>query len=147
MSSLYARATPRQARVLRIVEGAVRNASDAHPAKRIDDRMARSIAKRAAGTLTAAWSVLAAQGRQPLAPSDSRKGQPLNHSGTRDDNFPTSAREGAPAVGTRRTLTVLHREIGELAGEAKRSGNSERYAALVDALRMVVRQMEEDPDP
>lgn len=60
MVSLYKRATPAQELLLHIVEGAVLNAMDAHNIKR-DPRMARSIAKRAAGTLSAQWQdVLAA---------------------------------------------------------------------------------------
>lgn len=64
MASLYKRATPRQAQVLRMIEGACRNARDAHPGRPLDDMMIRSIAKRAAGTLTSQWgAVLAASER------------------------------------------------------------------------------------
>lgn len=62
MASLYNRATPSQARVLRIIEGAIKNACDAHPEIQISPRHRRSIAKRAAGTLTAqCQDVLAAK--------------------------------------------------------------------------------------
>lgn len=62
MASLYKRATPSQAYILRAVEGAVKNAQDAHPEIQISQRHRRSIAKRAAGTLTAQWpEVLAAK--------------------------------------------------------------------------------------
>lgn len=54
MVTLAKRATPSQARILRIIEGAVLNTADAHGFKR-DERLARSVAKRAAGTLTAQW--------------------------------------------------------------------------------------------
>ena len=65
MPSLYGRATPAQAKVLRIIEGAAFNAADAHGVPR-DTWMARSIAKRAAGTLTAQWpEVLAVSARLP----------------------------------------------------------------------------------
>lgn len=71
MPSLYNRATPSQARILRIIEGAVLNTADAHGESR-DAWAARSIAKRATGTLTAQWpEVLAANSRLPakaLAP-------------------------------------------------------------------------------
>ncbi len=53
MASLYKRANDRQQRVLRIVEGAVKNAADHHPEFDYSPHLARSIAKRAAGTLTA----------------------------------------------------------------------------------------------
>lgn len=51
MTSLYKRATPSQARLIRAIEGAIKNAGDAHPEEQISPRMARSIAKRAAGTI------------------------------------------------------------------------------------------------
>lgn len=65
MTTLSKRATLRQARVLRMIEGAVKNALDAHPdyATMPRDKLARSIAKRAAGTLTAAWPDVLAPGR------------------------------------------------------------------------------------
>ena len=52
MVTLAKRATPSQARLLRIVEGSVLNTFDAKGVPR-DTWLARSIAKRAAGTLTA----------------------------------------------------------------------------------------------
>ena len=56
MASLYKRATPAQHLVLRMVEGAVKNAFDVHPQGSCSvEYLARSIAKRAAGTLTAGW--------------------------------------------------------------------------------------------
>ena len=63
--TLAKRATPSQARVMRIIEGAVYNAADAHGDPR-DTWMAKSIAKRAAGTLSAQWpEVLAVSTRLP----------------------------------------------------------------------------------
>lgn len=47
MTSLYRRATPRQAMVLRIISGAVQNAAHAHPGQLPDRKFARSVAKRA----------------------------------------------------------------------------------------------------
>lgn len=55
MVTLYKRATPAQIQALRIIEGAVKNATDAHPGLRIGPGHRRSIAKRAVGTLTARW--------------------------------------------------------------------------------------------
>ena len=52
MASLYKRANPMQARMIRIVEGAVKNAFDAHPEVEDKNKFARSVAKRAVGTLT-----------------------------------------------------------------------------------------------
>jgi hypothetical protein len=64
MSTLYSRATPRQARILKIVEGSVRNVAHSHPGWITDERAPKSIAKRAAGTLTSQWrTVLGASPR------------------------------------------------------------------------------------
>ena len=54
MATLSKRADARQRRLLRIIEGAVKNTIDAHPDWReIDSKQfARSIAKRAVGTLS-----------------------------------------------------------------------------------------------
>lgn len=52
MASLYKRATREQQQMLRIVAGAVRNAQAAHGLP-VDYRFARSVAKRAVGTLSA----------------------------------------------------------------------------------------------
>lgn len=57
MVTLYKRATPTQRQILRIIEGAIKNAGDAHPEiKQLTPRMVRSIAKRAAGTLSSQWA-------------------------------------------------------------------------------------------
>ena len=53
MSSLYKRANPIQKQMLRIIEGAVKNAHDAHPDIKDINLFARSVAKRAVGTLSA----------------------------------------------------------------------------------------------
>jgi len=60
MATLWNRATPSQYRMLRAIAGAVRNAAHAHQID-ISRNFARSVAKRATGTLTAQWpDVLAA---------------------------------------------------------------------------------------
>jgi len=63
MATLAKRATPSQAMVMRMVAGAVRTTAKVHPNWTLaDPRTARSIAKRAAGTLTSQWrEVLAAK--------------------------------------------------------------------------------------
>lgn len=135
MTSLYRRATPSQARILRAVEGAVRNAAHAHPDRPLDKHMARSIAKRAAGTLSAQWAgVLAAK------PSDSAGG----HSPGPGPRPPRPLRiVSGLGKGERRTLlrrsplSFLQHRIGFLAGQARRSGLPDREAALVEVLRLI----------
>lgn len=61
MATLWNRATPSQYRMLRAIAGAVRNAAHAHKLE-MPKSFARSVAKRATGTLTAQWpDVLAAK--------------------------------------------------------------------------------------
>jgi len=70
MSTLSKRATPLQKQMLRIIEGAVMNAHHAHPGSDITiEHFARSVAKRAVGTLSAQmpWSLAPEGGRQVLA--------------------------------------------------------------------------------
>lgn len=52
MASLYKRATREQQQMLKIIAGAVRNTQHAHGMP-VDYRFARSVAKRAVGTLSA----------------------------------------------------------------------------------------------
>lgn len=66
MATLYKRANPSQAMILRIVEGALKNACDAHNVP-FDPYFARSVAKRAAGTLSSEMkAVLAAKPSEKL---------------------------------------------------------------------------------
>lgn len=135
MSSLYNRATPSQAAVLRIVEGAVKNATDAHPTLEISPRHRRSIAKRAAGTLTASWpDVLAAKrssdSREPVNPTPGR-GQPahcLKRSGRRGFRLAK-----APP------LDRLHKAIAAELWDLERAGLTERVAAFIYVLRMIAK--------
>lgn len=64
MVTLAKRATSSQSKMLKIIEGAVLNAADAHNLPR-DEFMARSIAKRAAGTLSAQWPIVLAANTRP----------------------------------------------------------------------------------
>jgi hypothetical protein len=159
MSSLYKRATPRQAIVLRMIEGAVRNAVHAHPGRTIDDeRMARSIAKRATGTLTAQWAAVLAA---PRVWSDGSSGYFLDRSAAAGRSMVRRGRGnavvgpsghdrgGAPQRSWRAPVRALHRAIGHETGRAKRSGNTEREAALIDVLRLMARYVacEQMPDP
>lgn len=135
MSTLAKRATPRQAMVLRMVAGAVINAGHAHPEWGISPRMARSIAKRATGTLTAQWpDVLAA----PEASSE-----PCARTATRPRvQLPSPARNGSVGGGAagwkgRPSLRHIRYAIGAMAGEARRAGQKQRHAALVDVLRLL----------
>jgi hypothetical protein len=156
MASLYTRATPRQAIVLRMIEGAVHNAAHAHPGRPIDDRMARSIAKRAAGTLTSQWGhVLAA----PRVRSEGDAGHPVRQfaAGTaqsqrrarRNGSAEESISRGALHTGVswRSPLVLLHKAVAAQVGPAKHAGLNERADALIDVLRTLGAMIEADQAP
>lgn len=139
--------SPAQVRMFRAVAGAVMNAAHGHPDWGLDRIKARSIAKRAAGTLTSQWgSVLA-------APSPSEKATALLQDPSRPASDGTTSGTRGASVGRgdtkplkrRSPFKLAHGAIGRLAGEAKRAGQVERHAALADALRVLaaVRRMHE----
>lgn len=134
MVTLYKRATASQRRVLRIVEGAIKNAADAHPEFRFTPRIARSIAKRAAGTLTAQWpDVLAAKmpsGRSDQTPGASI-GAPIPHlRRVSGKGLRTSAH---PQPQLRKMWKWLSIEVGA----AKRAGAIERAQAFIEVLKRI----------
>lgn len=133
MVSLYKRATPSQRRILRVVEGAVLNEADAHGRER-DKFMARSIAKRAAGTLTAQWpDVLAAVSLS----SDNGGVVPAHCARQRRSDSGKGAARRSSQTSRRSPLSTLWRDIAKTLGQVKRSGEEQRYAALVDVLKMI----------
>lgn len=132
MASLYNRATPQQARILRAVEGAVKNAADAHPEIQISPRHRRSIAKRAAGTLTAQWpAVLAATGPSGKSAVATTTGDARSAQSAR------SASRGAENLAIRVPMRRLIRLISQEIGPLKREGRMERAEAFIDVLRMI----------
>jgi hypothetical protein len=134
MVSLYKRSSPSQRRMLRIVEGAVKNALDAHPRASVPHNFARSVAKRATGTLSAQLpEVLAAKkpssrDRAQLTKPRSRVGSPAK-----------PIERAAPHVWEARPagFRELHKRLGLMAGWARKAGHDGRAAAFADALRVV----------
>ncbi len=134
MISLYNRATPTQIRILRAVEGAVRNAAHGHPRYDIPESFARSVAKRAAGTLTAQWpDVLAAR-------FDESSGTGGSYSG---EGRPRGVRgyqrlgRGPSYVSRRSPLPGLWKAISAKIRPLKDAGKLEKVAALVEVLKMI----------
>lgn len=149
MTTLYKRATPSQARILRAVAGAVKNAADAHPEYQLDEYMARSIAKRACGTITSQWGdLLAATHANGFRPSEravltcTRPAQGSaqvckpNHARAQLDQ---SESRGPSHSKRRSPLHMLIRDLGMMAGDARRAGQTERLAAIADMLRLIDR--------
>jgi len=137
MASLYKTASARQRIVLRAVEGAVVNAAHAHSRNDINRTFARSVAKRAAGTLTAQWpDVLAARVDASSAKPDVRKVTKQRRRRVAD----LLVRSGKGAVISltgRALLRKLHKEVSRLILEPKRTGNVERANALIDVCRII----------
>ena len=136
MPSIARRATPRQAMVMRMIVGAVKNAADAHPSWwNYDRRLAHSIAKRAAGTLTAGWPDVLAL---PLAASDSGSGLVAGRPYPSSAQVVKRVRRGSLTARYQRSpLLRAQNAIGFLAGRARRVGQIEREAALVEALKII----------
>lgn len=128
-----------------MIEGACRNAAHAHPGQILDDRLARSIAKRAAGTLTSAWGAVLAV---PPVRSEGESVEVI-------DGQPTETRELANGFrgsvanscysrpGARQNhqwrapLQLLRAVIENAVGEAILRGESERAEAFRDVLRCI----------
>jgi hypothetical protein len=146
VSTLWKRASPREAKVLRIICGAVLNTSDAHPGKyKIDARFARGVAKRAVGTLSAQWAdVLAVELSRPSRAASgnlvigSRAGDTSSNSGLRSAQLLSRKLGGASE--RLRSLAPLKRAEKELArriSPARARGEIERANALIEALTVM----------
>lgn len=133
MVTLWKRATPSQYRMLRAIAGAVHNAAHAHHAV-LPRGFARSVAKRATGTLTAQWADV-------LAAKTSRR-----QDGSRDNYVSRGPRGSSPAEGhpkgdrlslTRRSpLRELWKKFAAGMWKVKH-GPPEIYAAHVRILKLL----------
>lgn len=151
MTTLYKRATPRQDKVLRMIEGACLNAAHAHPEWDFDPRFATSIAKRATGTLTAQWrDVLAA----PLAersdredgdlsdhPAPGEKGTVLSRKRPKTTRELRTRGHARYAEDWRVPLRGLHKALGIETGNARRAGELERASVLIEILRLIANSL------
>lgn len=138
MSTAEFNYTPSQEWVFRAVAGAVKNAAHGHPNWPLDKTIARSIAKRATGTLTAGWrDVLAAapseRAEGALSPTRPPRGRSLQGRVKRG----ASVRDTVQRVGRCSPLRLLHNKIGAMAAAAKYTGQPERAAILIEVLRVI----------
>jgi hypothetical protein len=151
VTSLYRRATPSQALVLRMIEGAVKNAADAHPEMNLAPQHRRSIAKRAAGTLTAQWPEVLARGSTPMSDSEGcRRYDGRTSGGGSDLTSPPGSSQLLKAI-TRRALSKakrppfrrLIREISRQITPLRVAGQTERAEALVEVMKLIHRVITE----
>lgn len=151
MASLYKRATPPQQRILRAVEGAVHNACHAHPGIVVSARFARSVAKRAAGTISAQMPGLLA----PLtSASEQGRGDTFHRQGS-TASHPSKVPDAPSQLGRaepREAVTGVYRRllffsmqiaIGKLARQARKAGQQERLDTLIEVLRLIDEQIKE----
>jgi hypothetical protein len=134
MAALWNRATPSQYRMLRAIAGAVRNAAHAHQIE-MPNTFARSVAKRATGTLTAQWpDVLAAtanrrqnSSRDNLTSRELR-GSDLSRGPSKGDRL---------GLLRRSPLRFVWNHYAAGMWKIKREGTPEQYAAHVRVLKLL----------
>lgn len=130
--------------MLRIIEGSVRDAVQAHGGVVIPEYMPRSIAKRAVGTLSSQWGDVLAAG----ANSPSERGAPQGDNGASRPRLSGPAGGRLTSVGGRprrvvsqsrrhHSLAKLIRDISMQLRDLKQAGEHERVAAFIDVLRMI----------
>ena len=129
MTTLANRATPAQHRIMRVIQGACINAGHAHPQAGMTPSFARSIAKRATGTLSAlSPGVLAGQ---PVSmaigkcPAGSQAVQ----------THPYCAAEGGGSLDKAPTALDQLRVLIRL---SRRAGNREACRAYITAARIMM---------
>jgi len=137
MVSLYKRATPSQTRILRAVEGAIKNTCHAHPDLQISARAARSISKRAAGTLSAQWvDVLAL--RESVSSDDGATA--IRVSERRQSPHHGMATERGTSQHSRRpALRHLRSKLAYRMKQIKRDEHPEYVRAMIDVLKLISR--------
>lgn len=137
MPTLAMRLSPSGKRIYRAVFGAVMNAAHAHQGEPVE-HLAASIAKRATGTLLAQWAgVLAATRSKPVQPSISLHQRVVRSDGGASGEGVDRKSQRPPDWQGRPLASVLKRRIGDMAGQARKDGNSEREKAFVEVLRMI----------
>lgn len=134
MATLWSRATPSQYRMLRAIAGAVRNAAHAH---RMDmpKNFARSVAKRATGTLTAQWpDVLAATANRRQEGLRDR----LISRGPRGSDLSRGLSEGDGLRLLRLSpIRFVWKRYAAGMWKIKHKGTAEQYAAHVRVLKLL----------
>ena len=134
MVSLYKRATLSQRRILRVVEGAVKNAAHGHPDWVVTDSMARSIAKRAAGTLASQLDAVLAAVQEPSGRAAGSTGLSRN---PRLAQLRVPDGRGTSQSIRRSPLSSLQNKIASMADAARAMERIERYDACVEILGLI----------
>jgi hypothetical protein len=132
MSTLWKRASGAQEWMLVIVAGAVLNASHAHPGRLPNRIFARSVAKRAVGTISAHMPELLAASRASVEPSGSR---PVSNGLRRHRRLNrVGADRGRPQDTKAAPFTALCRKLGNRKWKLRNAGDFEALACLDRAI-------------
>lgn len=140
MASLYKRASTSQRQILRIVEGSVINAMHAHPDYPYSERMARSIAKRAAGTLSAQLAGMLAAESLNGSPSERPVATLVHRRGQRGAKVVKRNAQGRGCLSLRRhprSSKFLVSSLGAMAKVARMMGQKEREETCIEILRLI----------
>ena len=135
MTTLWKRATPSQYRMLRAIAGAVMNAAHAHQIE-MPTNFARSVAKRATGTLTAQWAEVLAAKSQPRR----QEGQRANGFTRcpRWDNTVGGLSEGGRLRLLRRSpIRQAWKQFAMGMSDIKHNGGPEQLAMHIKILRLL----------
>ncbi len=134
MSSLWKRSTGPQYRMLKIVSGAVLDAANAHPEKKPDKIFARSVAKRAVGTISAQWvELLAADTTVDL--SSGRWRSQSSKACRHRRSLGTSGEKGRPQFTKAAPFAALCKRLGRMIMPARMSGDDEGAKAILAAIK------------
>jgi hypothetical protein len=146
MSRLYTRANATQRKILRVIEGACKNACDAHPGLVISPRHRRSIAKRAAGTLTAIWPEVLAEGPSNAVPSERASGGHRADPPEAGSQLTKAHQRGRTHPLSPSPLVELRRRLTKPLSAMKQAGEHERVAAFVEVLKIIAEISEGEED-
>jgi hypothetical protein len=134
MASLWKTATPSQHVILRIVSGAVRNAAHAHSLD-MPRNFARSVAKRAVGTLTAGWPDVLAAKRQRRQMG--RRDAITTRCPECSYQFGGHSNGGRLGLARRPPILRLWQKFASEMWKIKRGGTPEQHAAHVRVLQLL----------
>ena len=124
--------------MFRIIEGAVNNAWHAHPRWPFDPRFAKSISKRAVGTLSAALPEVLAAHTPSAEPGDDAVSDRHRDQGPQAIVGPEVEGAAVSLSPRRRSpLLKLHMAVGKMAARAKRDGKDETVDALIKVLQLI----------
>ena len=117
----------------RIVEGAIKNAADAHPDWLLNREFVFSVNKRLISALVKRWPeiFLLTSQTEIKVPATLRKNHPSSIFHAKKTTLKKRLQKRHNAI------EALESTLGEMARQARENGNQERYTAIVDILRLI----------